>query len=138
MRVEIVPIILGALVALFGLALLADAKLPDGTIVPVERRRRPRAERSRGGEAMIGLGTLCMAGALVGRDSWRYGTVAVIVGAVLLLTGAVMNRRLLHDMIAFRGAARRSPEGSRPPVAAPPVAPPAKGPAEPPSRLRIR
>jgi hypothetical protein len=134
MRVEIVPIILGVLVALLGVALLADARLPDGTIVPIERRRRPRTERSRGGEMLIGLGTLCLAAALIGRDSWRYGTVAVILGTILLAAGAWMNRRLLHDLITFRGAARRSPEGSRPPVA---PAPPGK-PGEPPRRLRIR
>ena len=134
MRVEIVPIILGALVALLGVALLADARLPDGTIVPVERRRRPRTERSRGGETLIGLGTFCMAAALIGRDSWRYGTVAVILGTLLLAAGAWLNRRLLHDLITFRGAARRSPEGSRPPVAPPP---PGK-PGEPPRRMRSR
>ncbi|HET7458361.1 MAG TPA: hypothetical protein VFJ74_11975 [Gemmatimonadaceae bacterium] len=135
MRVEFLPVIFGALVALLGLALLVDAKLPDGTVVPVERRRRPRAERSRGGEAAIGLGTLGMAAALIGRDSWRYGTIAVILGTLLLLVGAWMNRRLLGELFSFRGAARRSPEGSRPPVAAPPAAQPGDPPRR---RLRIR
>ena len=137
MRVETVPIILGVLVALLGVALLADAKLPDGTIVPVERRRRPRVERDRGGEALIGLGTLCMAAALIGRDSWRYGTLAAIAGVLLLAGGAWMNRRLLHDLITFRGAARRAPEGSPPPVASPPPGTPG-APSEPRQRLRIR
>jgi hypothetical protein len=105
--------------------------------VPVERRRRPRVERDRGGEALIGLGTLCMAAALVGRDSWRYGTLAVIAGVVLLAAGAWMNRRLLHDLITFRGPARRAPEGSAPPVASPPPGTPV-APSEPRRRLRIR
>jgi hypothetical protein len=140
MRVETIPIILGVIVALLGVALLADGQLPDGTIVSVERRRRPRVERNRAGETLIGLGTLCMAAALLGRDSWRYGTLAVIAGAVLLVAGAVMNRHLLHDMISFRGAARRTPEGSQAPAAAPPrTAPPSGKPGEPPAdRLRIR
>ena len=63
MRVETLPIILGVIVALLGVALLADGQLPDGTIVSVERRRRPRVERNRAGERLIGLGTLGMAAA---------------------------------------------------------------------------
>ena len=73
-----------------------------------ERRRSPRTERSLGGEATIGLGVLCIAAAIIGRDTWDYVNVAVIAGAVLMLLGAWSNRRYLHDRITNRGALRRA------------------------------
>ncbi len=102
-----IPVILGIVVALVGLAILADAWLPEELPFRTERRRRERQERSLGGEAAIGLGVLCMAAALIGRDSWDYGTVAVIAGTALFLVGAVKNRRFLMDRITNRGALRR-------------------------------
>ena len=123
MRLELIPVILGLVVALVGVGLLADAWLADTALVPRERRRRVRAERHRGGEAVVGVGTVCMAAALIGRDSWRFGNLAVLAGAVLLLTGAFLNRRYLRELLTFRGPARRSGQPERP-------APPA--PAEPP------
>ena len=111
MRVEVIPLILGALVALVGLGLLADAWIPEDMTGFRERRRRPRTERSLGGEAAIGLGMLCMAAALVGRDTWDYVTVAVIAGSVLLVIGSWMNRRFLHDRVVNRGALRRGDAG---------------------------
>ena len=72
MRIEIVPLIVGALLGLIGLGLIFDAWTPDEIIVKRERRRRPRIERNRGGEAAIGFGVLCMAAAFIGRDTWRY------------------------------------------------------------------
>ena len=51
MRVETIPLILGALVGLIGLGLLADAWLPEHVRFRSERRRRARTERSLGGEA---------------------------------------------------------------------------------------
>jgi hypothetical protein len=102
-----IPLILGVLVALVGLAILADAWLPEEHPFRTDRRRRARQERSLGGEAAIGLGVLCMAAALIGRDSWAYGTVAVIAGTVLFLIGAIQNRRFLRDRITNRGALRR-------------------------------
>ena len=78
--IEIVPLVLGAVVAILGLGLLFDAWTPDDIIVKRERRRRPRVERHRGGEAAIGLGVLGMAAAFFGRDTWRYSVIAVIAG----------------------------------------------------------
>ena len=91
MRLETIPLILGALIGLVGIGLVLDAWLKDDIIIKQERRRRPRRERDRLGEALVGLGVLAMAAAFMGRDTWRYSTVAVIAGAVLLLWGAISN-----------------------------------------------
>ena len=107
MELEIVPLVMGALVALVGLGLLADGLLDDSEVRVAERRRRARAERNRGGEALIGVGMLALAAALAGRDLWRWGTVAVLVGVVCLLVGAVMNRSFLAERLSNRGKARR-------------------------------
>jgi hypothetical protein len=109
-RVETIPLILGLLVALVGLGLLADAWIPEDMPGFRERRRRARTQRHLGGEAAIGIGVLCMAAALIGRDSWRYGTVAIIAGAAFLLIGAWLNRHFLRDRIVNRGALRRGEE----------------------------
>jgi hypothetical protein len=110
-RIELIPLIVGGLLGLLGLGLLADAWIPEDAAPFRERRRRPRTERSLGGEAMIGLGVLCMAAAVISRDTWDYVNVAVIVGVVLLLIGAWMNRRYLRDRIVNRGALRRDEDG---------------------------
>jgi hypothetical protein len=110
-RVETIPLILGIFAGLVGLGLLADAWIPETMAGFRERRRTARTERSLGGEAAIGLGVLCMAAALIGRDTWDYVTVAVILGAVLLVIGTWMNRRFLRDRIVNRGALRRGEEG---------------------------
>src|SRR5512141_2245617 len=102
-----IPLIIGVLVALLGLAILADAWLPEEMPFRTERRRAEREERSLGGEAAIGIGVLCMAAALIGRDTWDYGTVAVIAGTVLFVAGAFMNRKYLKDRVTNRGALRR-------------------------------
>lgn len=107
MRVETIPLLLGILVALLGAGLIADAWLPERVFYRSERRRRARAERHLGGEAAIGLGVLCMAAALFGRDTWRYGTVVVIVGTILLAIGAWLNRAYLRERISNRGSLRR-------------------------------
>ncbi|MDB4893065.1 MAG: hypothetical protein JWL61_4920 [Gemmatimonadetes bacterium] len=107
LRVETIPLILGILVALIGLAILADAWLPEEMTFKSERRRNSRTERSLSGEACIGLAVLCMAAAMIGRDTWRYGTVAVIAGSVLFLFGVFQNRTYLRDRIVNRGALRR-------------------------------
>jgi hypothetical protein len=107
MRVEIIPLIVGIFVGLVGLGLMFDAWTPDEIIVKRERRRRPRIERNRGGEAAIGLGVLCMGAAFIGRDTWRYSVVAVIAGTLLLLIGVIRNRRYLAQTISNRGALRR-------------------------------
>ena len=104
---ELIPVIFGALVGLVGLGLLFDAWTPDEIIVRKERRRSPRIERSRKGEAMVGLGVLCMAGAFIGRDTWVYSVVAVMAGSVLLLFGAIANRHYLGELVGNRGPLRR-------------------------------
>jgi hypothetical protein len=107
MRLEVVPLIIGALIGLLGLGLIFDAWTPDDVVVKRERRRRPRIERSRGGEALIGLGVIGMAAAFIGRDTWKYSVMAVIAGAVLLVWGAIANRRYIGASISNRGALRR-------------------------------
>lgn len=115
MRAETIPLILGILVALLGAGLIADAWLPERVLYRSERRRRARAERHLGGEAAIGFGVLCMAAALLGRDTWRYGTVAVIVGTLLFVTGAWLNRTYLRERISNRGELRRgAPKPDKP------------------------
>jgi len=114
-RVETIPIILGILVALIGVGLIADAWLPEQVLYRSERRRRARAERHLGGESAIGFGVLCMAAALIGRDTWRFGTVTVIVGTLFLAIGAWLNRRYLRERITNRGALRRGAPKAKPP-----------------------
>ena len=104
---ELIPLIVGALVGLIGLGLIFDAWTPDEIVVRRDRRRKPRIERSRKGEAMIGLGVLCMAGAFIGRDTWSYSVIAVIAGSVLMLFGAIANRHYLGALVGDRGALRR-------------------------------
>jgi hypothetical protein len=107
LRVETIPLILGVVIALIGLAILADAWLPEHVTFTSERRRQSRSERSLSGEACIGLAVLCMAAAMIGRDTWRYSTVAVLAGSGLFLIGVMQNRRYLRDRIVNRGALRR-------------------------------
>ncbi|MEP6618226.1 MAG: hypothetical protein ABJE47_02880 [bacterium] len=116
MRVETIPVILGVIVGLVGLAILADAWLPEELAFNRERRRQERSERHTAGEACIGLSVLCMAAALIGRDSWAYETVAIMVAAVLFLVGVVLNREFLREKIVNRGALRRggAPKPPRP------------------------
>ena len=111
MRLEHIPLILGVIVALIGLGFIADASMAAAAPVTPERRRRARAEPSRTGEALVGIGTLCMAAALFGRDTWRYGTVSVLAGSVLLLIGVILNRSFLKEALLFRGPARRAEDG---------------------------
>ena len=108
MKLETFPLILGGLVALFGIALIVDAWLDDYTIIRRERRRRPRRERDRTGEFLMGLGVLGMAAAFIGRDMWRYRIVAAIAGAVFLLWGMLKNGKYLREVLVNRGAKRRA------------------------------
>jgi hypothetical protein len=107
MNLELIPVIIGALVGLVGVGLIFDAWTPDDIIIKRERRRKPRLERSRKGEAAVGLGVIGMAAAFVGRDTWVYSVVAVIAGMVLLVGGAFANRKYLKDAVGNRGALRR-------------------------------
>ena len=107
MKLEQVPIILGVLVALVGLTIALDAWQAGGVAPLRERRRRIRAVPHKAGQTLVALGTLCMAAALIGRDTWRWVTISVLAGAALLIIGAIMNRQYLKEVLLFRGAARR-------------------------------
>ena len=108
MRIEfIIPFVFGVFLGLVGVALLFDAWTPDELVVPRERRRRPRAERDRMGEGLIGLGIIGVGAAFMGRDVWSYRIVAMALGAILILVGAIRNRHLLGELISNRGRLRR-------------------------------
>jgi hypothetical protein len=111
MKLEQLPILLGVLVALIGLTIALDAWQSGGVAPMRERRRRTRAVPHKAGQTLVALGTLCMAAALMGRDTWRWGTISVIAGSVLLIIGAIMNRAYLKEVLLFRGAARRGEGG---------------------------
>jgi hypothetical protein len=119
-RVEHLPILLGVVIAVWGGALIYDAWRHEGMGVLRERRRRHRAARNRPGEALVGLGTILLGAALAGRDTWRFATLAVIFGFALLLVGAALNREYLKELLLFRGAARRTAPGEKPPSSMPP------------------
>jgi hypothetical protein len=107
MKLEQLPIILGVLIALIGLAIALDAWQAGGVAPLRERRRRTRALPHKAGQTLVALGTLCMGAALIGRDTWRWGTICVMAGSGLLVIGAIMNRQYLKEVLMFRGAARR-------------------------------
>ena len=107
MRLEQLPILFGVLVALIGLTILLDAWQAGGVSPLRERRRRTRTVPHKAGQTLVAIGTLCMAAALMGRDTWRWGTICVLAGSALLIIGAIMNRQYLKEVLLFRGAARR-------------------------------
>jgi len=117
MRIELIPIVFGALLVLAGLLLAADAILPEGAFLAEDRRRRQRSERNRAGELSIAVGLFAMAAALIGRDTWQYSTVVVIIGVVALALGSVLNLGFLKEYLFHRGASRRGaptgPKGAR-------------------------
>jgi hypothetical protein len=112
MRIEQLPLLLGVLVALGGLTILLDAWQAGGVAPLRERRRRTRAVPNKGGQTLVAFGTMCMAAALLGRDTWRWGTISVLAGSALLVIGAILNRTYLREVLLFRGAARRG-EGEK-------------------------
>jgi hypothetical protein len=44
---------------------------------------------------------------MIGNEVWRWTTIVVISGIVLIVLGALMNRAYLREVLLFRGAARR-------------------------------
>jgi len=128
MRLELIPVVLGVLVLLVAAGIMYDAAAPEQGRPFKERRRRRRAELDTAGEWLVGLGTVCVGAALIGNEVWRWTTIAVLSGVVLLVLGAVLNRAYLREMLLFRGAARRTTEMEVPPEARKPGDP----------RLRIR
>ena len=128
MKLEQFPIVLGIIVLLIALAIGYDSMSPADRRPFRERRRRQRADIHRGGELLVAMGTVSMAAALIGRDTWRWGTIAVFFGVVLLIIGASLNRPFLREVLLFRGASRRAPNGGVPTVPHDPTQP----------KLRIR
>ena len=90
-----------------------DFHAPDNVIVPQERRRRPRRERDRLGEALVGFGAIAMAATFVGRDTWRYSIIAVIAGALMLLWGAKRSSGYIKGLFTHRGRVKPIVEGPR-------------------------
>jgi hypothetical protein len=115
-KLEQFPILLGIFVLLVALWIAYDSLSPEEKRPFRERRRRKRADLNRGGEMLVALGTASMAAALIGRDSWRWGTIAVFLGVALLIVGASLNRPFLREMLLFRGASRRAAPDETPPV----------------------
>ena len=102
MRLETLPILLGILVGIVGIALVADAVIADGTLVTSDRRRHPRAPRSLHGEAALGIGILAVAAALIGRDHWRYSIVAMLVALLFCSLGIALNWHYVTAMVIGR------------------------------------
>jgi hypothetical protein len=98
MRLEHLPLLLGLLFVVAGVALIADALLREQPLM-VDRRKRSRPQRHRGGQVAIGIGTLAVAAALFGRDGWRYGTVAVMLGVVAFGIGVWLNWAYVRDFM---------------------------------------
>jgi hypothetical protein len=106
--VEHIPLLIGFTVMLAGAALIYDARREDVTWPLRDRRRRRRTPRDRPGEALIGAGMVFLGSSLVGGEFWRFGTLAILIGFVLVVTGTVMNRHYLKELLLFRGASRRA------------------------------
>ncbi|MDQ6829075.1 MAG: hypothetical protein M3081_09445 [Gemmatimonadota bacterium] len=113
MKLEYLPVILGGLMVLIGLALLADAFMPEGAGRIAERRRRARPERHRFGEAMLGGGIIATGAALIGRDTWRFTNLTLIIAMILFLLGLVLNYKYLRGRFFGPGhtGTRRATDG---------------------------
>lgn len=107
-RVEHIPLVIGLIAMLAGLALIYDARRADEKWLLRERRRRPRTPRDRPGEALIGAGLVFVGSSLVGGEFWRFGTLAILIGFVLVVAGGMMNRRYFKELLLFRGTSRRA------------------------------
>ena len=115
MKLEQFPIVIGILVLLVALAIGYDSMSPEERRPFRERRRRQRADLNRTGEMFVALGTACVAAALIGRDNWRWGNIAVFTAVALLVVGAAFNRQFLRELLLFRGASRRAVVDERSP-----------------------
>lgn len=141
MRLELVPVFLGFIVLVLGAAVLWDAwgEHPMGPMR--ERRRRTRATINARGESSVGFGMLLLGAALIGRD-WRFETITVLAGTLLVLWGGFENREYIREMLFFRGAARRGlGDATARPLDRPvqhPLEHPLDRPLDKPDRLRIR
>ena len=119
MRMEYIPVVMGVLILMVAAGIVYDAARPYDIRPFKERRRRQRAELDIPGEWLVGLGTACLGISLIGNEVWRWTTIAVISGVVLIVIGAVLNREYLREMLLFRGKARRGDSDDIPTVAGP-------------------
>ena len=115
MRLELIPVLLGVLFVLLSAGIIYDAAAPSSRRPFRERRRSQRAEIDRVGEWFVALGIACLGASMIGNELWRYTTIVVIAGVALLVTGAILNRGYLREVLLFRGASRRSQEELPPP-----------------------
>jgi predicted tellurium resistance membrane protein TerC len=99
MRAETIPVVLGLLLFLIAAAMIADGIVADSHSLPAERRSRERPERSRAGQIVFGVGMLCVAAVLVGRDQWRFTTLAIAVAVVLVVIGVGLNLRYIRGSL---------------------------------------
>ncbi len=113
MKLELLPVIFGALMALTGLALMADAFLPEREARALERRRRQRPERHRLGEALLGGGIIATGVALIGRDTWRFTNLTLILALLLFAAGLALNYKYLRGRFFGPGhtGTRRKTDG---------------------------
>ncbi|MEO7217521.1 MAG: hypothetical protein ABI026_04960 [Gemmatimonadaceae bacterium] len=109
MVVEYIPLVLGILVLLLGVAIMWDAWGPQAVGGIRERRRRTRAALDLKGELLAGVGIVLLGVALIGHD-WRLETPVILAGAIFLLIGALRNRKYFRELFLFRGRARRNTE----------------------------
>jgi hypothetical protein len=105
--VEEIPIVLGAITVVLGLAVMWDAWGPQSIGPMRDRRRRTRASVDFKGELIAGFGIVLLGTALIGRD-WRFETATVLTGTACILAGALRNRKYFREVFLFRGAARRN------------------------------
>ena len=115
MRLEYIPLVFGGFFALLAALIIYDAVSPEASRPFRERRRRQRAEPNVPGQWLVAIGTACLSAALFGGERWRWTTIAVLAGIVLLILGSIFNRSYLREVLLFRGAARRTGEMEIPP-----------------------
>jgi hypothetical protein len=116
MRAETIPLVLGLLLFLMGAAMIADAIVADHSSRDAERRSRERPERSRVGQIVFGAGMLCVSAVLIGRDQWRFTTLAIAVAVVLVVVGVGLNLRYIRGSllgpVLGRSAKRRESDNA--------------------------
>lgn len=99
MRLETISLVLGLLLSLMGAAMIADAIVADRSTHDAERRSRERPERNKVGQIVFGAGMLCVAAVLIGRDQWRFTTLAIAVAVVLVVVGVGLNLRYIRGSL---------------------------------------
>jgi hypothetical protein len=75
MRLELIPVLIGALLILLSAGIIYDAAAPSSIRPFRERRRRQRAEIDRVGEWFVALGIACLGASLIGNEIWRWTTI---------------------------------------------------------------